>query len=549
MNAGPTNIFGQLNKGVDYIQSSYNVSDGVTQIAPNLIFKGVVIDVDLTALKSTSFASLVPPFSVYAKLIGIDDDVEDPLATQDKIYYPPFFPVHTICIPEIGEEVLILKESPQPSAQGYYIGRINDSSPLNISYAREYIGLNDPETSNKFRYGFSFDVRKLREKFENRMPSAEFSNISIPMTFGDVVQQGRTKTYVRHSFNRNNKKGVLEQGIRMDGQLLSKDQVNSFNYESSAGQPPGVTNPYELDFERSGGEEGEPISSVQLARSVDPSVGVTRTKTIHFVDSSIKRLGDYTYQSFYGNKQTGELEGDDKGMIVNIADEIYNISSQNVSGALYRQVLGEKLANQQQQTLNLMREIMNTVADFAGSTQVLLDAFLDHTHALPKIELNLEKTIEVKDTYRTRPILQQQPDITVQLPGRVVAVPGSGGNAKRIYVPGGKTSIPQPPKVVSTGHLRTRNRKQQINFEAIIGGAENPRFTAPVQTDKETTAQASPMPGSPPKNMEKTELGIKTGQVDNGLEEVISKFTSQRERLSKLTLKVNQFLSKNQFVN
>ena len=192
---------------------------------------------------------------------------------------------------------------------------------------------------------------------------------------------------------------------------------------------------------------------------------------------------------------------------------------------------------------------MNTVSEFASSTQLLLDAFLDHTHALPKIDLNLEKTIEVKDTYRTRPILQQQPDITVQLPGRVVAVPGSGGAARRIYVPGGKTSIPQPPKVVSTGRLRTRNRKQQINFEAIIGGAENPRFTAPVQTDKETTAQASPMPGSPPKNMEKTELGIKTGQVDNGLEEVISKFTSQRERLSKLTLKVNQFLSKNQFVN
>ena len=125
MNAGPTNIFGQFNKGIDYIQSSYNVSDGVTQIAPNLIFKGVVIDVDLTALKSTSLASLVPPFSVYAKLIGIDDDVEDPLATQDKIYYPPFFPVHTICIPEIGEEVLILKESPQPAAQGYYLSLIH----------------------------------------------------------------------------------------------------------------------------------------------------------------------------------------------------------------------------------------------------------------------------------------------------------------------------------------------------------------------------------------------------------------------------------------
>ena len=548
MNFGPTNLFRQDNRGAEYIQSSYNVAEGITQMAPTLIFKGIVIDVDLQALKSTTFASLVPPFSVFAKIIGVDDDVEDPLATQDKIYYPPLFPMHTICIPEIGEEVLILKENSEFSSQGYYIGRANDSSPLNVSYARDYVGINDPETSNKYRYGFSFDVRELRKKFENKMPSSEFSNVSIPMTYGDVVQQGRTKTYLRHSFNKNNKKGVLEQGIRMDGQLASKDQVNSFEYQTTSEQAPlngsGLLAGFKPRL-----AEGEADLDSGIVRSIDPSIGITKTKTIHFVDSSIRRLGDYNYQSFYGEKQTGELEGDDKGMIVNIADEIYNISSRNISGVLYRQVLGEKLAAQQQQSFNLIKEMMNTVSEFASSTQLLLDAFLDHTHALPKIDLNLEKTIEVKDTYRTRPILQQQPDITVQLPGRVVAVPGSGGNAKRIYVPGGKTSIPQPPKVVSTGHLRTRNRKQQINFETIIGGAENPRFTAPVQTDKETTAQASPMPGSPPKNMEKTELGIKTGQVDNSLEEVISKFTSQRERLSKLTLKVNQFLSKNQFVN
>ena len=539
MNAGPPNITRQFNKGLDYIQSTYNVADGVTQIAPTLIFKGVVIDVDFKALKSTTFASLIPPFSVYAKIIGMDEDVEDPLATQDKIYYPPLFPMHTICIPEIGEEVIILKETPEPSSQGYYIGRINASSPLNISYARDYIGINNPETANKYRYGFSFDVRKLREKFINRMPSDEFSNVSIPMTYGDVVQQGRSKTYVRHSFSKNNKKGVLEQGIRMDGQLLSKDQVNSFDYEVTLDESAGPMM----------GEDGELIKTLPLLRSADPSIGITKTKTIHFVDSSIRRLGDYTYQSFYGNKQNGELEGDDKGMIVNIAEEIYNISSRNVSGALYRQVLGEKLVAQQQQSLNLMKEVMITVSDFAASTQVLLDAFLDHTHALPKIELNLEKTIEIKDTYRTPPIIRRQPNLTVNLPGRTIRIPVAGGGTRGIYIAGGKTSIPQPPKVVSIGRWRTRTRKQEINFEAIIGGSENPRFTAPVQTDKAPTAAGSSLPGQQHENQQKTELGMKTGRVDIGLELVISKFTRQRQRLNELTLKVNQFLSKNQFVN
>ena len=47
MNSGPPNILGQFNKGIDYIQNSYNVSDGVTKITPSLIFKGVVIDVEI----------------------------------------------------------------------------------------------------------------------------------------------------------------------------------------------------------------------------------------------------------------------------------------------------------------------------------------------------------------------------------------------------------------------------------------------------------------------------------------------------------------------
>ena len=133
MNHGPANIFRQLNKANDYIQNSYNIADGVTKTTPTLIFKGVVIEVDFGTIKSTTYASIVPPFSVFAKIIGLDDDVLDPTNQQNKIYYPPLFPMHTICIPEIGEEVLILKENSTHASQGYYSGRVNDSSPLNIS--------------------------------------------------------------------------------------------------------------------------------------------------------------------------------------------------------------------------------------------------------------------------------------------------------------------------------------------------------------------------------------------------------------------------------
>ena len=54
---------------------------------------------------------------------------------------------------------------------------------------------------------------QIREKRLAEMPSTEIqANISIPVTFGDVVQQGRSQTYVRHSFNRNNKKGSFRTG-------------------------------------------------------------------------------------------------------------------------------------------------------------------------------------------------------------------------------------------------------------------------------------------------------------------------------------------------
>ena len=94
MNGGPTSTFRLSNRAADYIQSSFNISEGVTQIAPTLIFKGVVIDVDFEAIKSTTFASMTPPFSVFAKIIGLDDDVINPSNESIKTYYPALSNAH-----------------------------------------------------------------------------------------------------------------------------------------------------------------------------------------------------------------------------------------------------------------------------------------------------------------------------------------------------------------------------------------------------------------------------------------------------------------------
>ena len=563
---GGQDLLKQFNKGIEYAQNTFNVAEGVDSIVPTLLFKGVVIDVNFEVSKSTISAALLPPFSVYAKIIGQDGSSADPLEETERTYYPPFFPMHNICIPEVGEEVLIFKETPEPSAAGYYVGRVNDSTPLNISYARDYVGINDPETRNSFRYGFNFDVRELRKKFSYRSPSVETANISIPLTFGDVVQQGRSKTYVRQSFNRNNKKGVLEQGIRVDGQLAPAGANNIFRYYGSndgsyqindGSQP--ATETFPMRVNTSDDEDGDGVEEIveiqvkndksyavpsgqMLRQSQDPSIGETSTKTIHFIDSSIKRLGNYTYQSIDAGKQNNNLEGEDKAMIVNIADEIYNISSREVSGSLYRQVLGEKLVQQQRQTYVMINQVLKMVSGFAESTQNLLDAFLEHEHAIPKIDLNLEKTIKVKEKVHTPPKFVPQPDLIVTSPSRRIRVQnGTNAQGRPIYsytnIPGSKHVIPQPPKLVKNPQTRTVVREQKINFESIVGGAENPRFTAPIAISTSNIENHT------------TSVGEKTEKVYKDLENIRVSFQQQQEILQQLTAKVSKVLSKNQFVN
>ena len=84
MRPGGEDLLRQFNKGMDYAQNTFNIAEGVTSFAPTLIFKGVVIDVDFEVSKSTTTAALLPPFSVFAKIIGMDESSADPLEETDK---------------------------------------------------------------------------------------------------------------------------------------------------------------------------------------------------------------------------------------------------------------------------------------------------------------------------------------------------------------------------------------------------------------------------------------------------------------------------------
>ena len=85
---------------------------------------------------------------------------------------------------------------------------------------------------------------------------------------------------------------------------------------------------------------------------------------------------------------------------------------------------------------------------------------------------------------------------------------------------------------ISTAVIGNRD----INFEAIIGGADNPRFTAPIETDSGDVENPSL-------------VGQKTEIVSTGLQGAIDSFTNQKIQLAQITQKASKFLSNNQFIN
>ena len=544
--AGKQPFSHQINRGVQFITDTYDSSQGTFMPGDQsmLLSRGIVIEGNFNRDVYGVGGVMRPPYSLNIKIIGDDFNTDDPTDPREVRWYAPFFPIHNIMIPEVGEEVLIINESQNYSSKGYWIGRVNESALTNLFLAESWktnsnIPSEENYSSTEERYGFSFDVEELRNnnKISIISPSPEFENVAIDATYGDVIQQGRSRTYIRHSFNSNNYTGILEQGLNNDLNTTSDN----------------------LGF--------------QPLNGTNPSIGDTRTKTIHLYDTSVKRLGDFSFASEADEAKSGNLESDPRSMIVNEADQIFNIAGGNngFNTTLYSQVLGERLNTWQRNNINIVKSMLDGLTGLTMTVQTLLNAFIDHEHALPKIELNLEKSITSKDRYvsgsRTRKVAPREvvvpsETVRIQTGTKYVEPPGNeqamamGMGVPPVPVPiysytntpSSVIRVKQPPRIIP-GRMRARNVKQKINFEAVIGGEENPRFTAPIQTDQDPPKVSFDIITRTMTRTTKTELGEKTAGVDVSLESAISNFAVQQERLTELTQKVTDFLSKNQFIN
>ena len=239
-----------------------------------------------------------------------------------------------------------------------------------------------------------------------------------------------------------------------------------------------------------------------------------------------------------------------KNFIVNIANEIYNVSNTTDSEpSMYRQVLGEKLKEYFTEQDQLIRGMLTSVKGIVNTMTLLFNSYIDHTHTIPEINIDIpDKEIEFDDRINLGIKLEPQDPISVFVPATTVDVPGSGSrNVSRtvmtpigpkfvteevagtpgtsVTIPSKFISVPQPDKAVNRGY-RTQKRTKTIEYEKIsIGGAANPRNTTTIETD------------------------IVTDRVQNDMNDLKDSFDETRDGFIALIERFEEVYSQRQYIN
>jgi len=296
--------------GHKFIRSSYGAGQGwdASEKFQFILYRGIVIRVD-TDINRGLGSSALPPASIQVKIIGEDNSSRDP-KNELNTWAPPFMSLHNIVIPEVGEEVWLIREATTKRSSVYWLSRVAETDKVSKSLARENIATQTPQN----RYQMNFKV----EDIQDDATQTDINILSVRFKQGDVIQQGRSATYIRHT-NDDNKLGVLDLGI--------KDPLNN-----------NIT--------------------------TKPIVLSGNTQSIHF-QSAIPK--DFTNLEKIDNQavvETGEIVSSNEeeiasSKIINIADQIYNIADNVDDNKLYRPILGEK----QNQWSSLMADTVSGIVD------------------------------------------------------------------------------------------------------------------------------------------------------------------------------------------
>lgn len=432
-----TNFSSLFNPGQNYIENAYRSATG--PVDSIVIGTGVVLEVLREVNLDAAVNLSIPQYSIKAKVVGEDIVTEENNDFSSNMikWYVPLLPIHNLALPEIGEEITIIRESTSTDSKGYWIGRVNNTSWVNTSVAGEGLGVNGSAL-----VGLNINTAELNANSADIQPNNRLKVTAVPAMLGDVISQGRSNTYIRHSFNPlRRKRGVLELGIMLPKFYPLKDNI--------------------------------------------ATIGRTSTKTVHIEGGNLNDLGtiqkiDPPLVTIIGPSGPQVLRDENtlRNYIANIADETYSISLEPDSeSALHQHVLGNKLVSYEENVGAIFAQTLDKLGDLVTTMQDFMNHFLNHTHGIPEINVQIpDKEIEVVDSSRDAPRIRYRAP-------------------RQVTIGDESISIPQPP-IVTPGRLRTKIVKKTINYDVItIGGADNARNTTSPETstsinfiDKDLTA-------------------------------------------------------------
>lgn len=466
-----------------------------------ILNRAIVISVKLGTDVHPEGSANLPQFSINARIIGEDVSSDSP-ENEPPRWYPPFLPNVIVAVPEVGEQVFVVRETTLNNSKGFWMGRVNDTDVVSTKLTNEQNEKRNPDSIT--RYGMRFDVKKVNG--QSRQPSSKSSKkvFQLPLSLGDVLIQGRSGSYIRNTFLPiySNKPGLLEMGI---------------------------------------------LESRPYQRNPTGTVGSTKTKTVHFSDARPTDVSPFL------TKNTQETDESDirRDFIVNIAEEIYNVSTTKDSeSTMHKMVLGDRLNEYFKKQDIMMRGFVQTTQSILDVVQELFNSYIDHEHVIPEINISIpDKTIVDKQTINLGFRTERQPPRRAFVPARNVRVPGNGDvyetrtirtpvgpktervlvargtPGSTITIPSRFITVPMPDRTINLGY-RTRTFKRRIKFNDInIGGSSNPRMTVPIETDSKTT------------------------DVQNNINSLKVNFDKIRNRFLSLTNSLSQHLSTRNFLN
>ena len=168
----------------------------VELVENNLLDIGLVLGIDYYGNQTTGF----PPYSLLLRIDrGFDETYES--------FFPPLLPIHTLALPQVGEQVWIFYVNTGDKSKGFWITRVNLANDFASNSITQYDFTSASVSSSK--YGIGIYEQDLKETNDIE-PNNHYNIPIMRIKPGDVFTHGRSNTHILNTFDAKNKKGIID---------------------------------------------------------------------------------------------------------------------------------------------------------------------------------------------------------------------------------------------------------------------------------------------------------------------------------------------------